>query len=79
MLSRRIFIDVYITAFMSLALACFVLALRYPEQRRRYLLLMYVAIGLGVLTKGPMAIAAARARRAASGCSSSAGCATSAG
>ena len=55
--SRRIFIDVYVTAFMSLALAGFVLALRYPEQRRRWLLMMYVALGLGVLTKGPVAIA----------------------
>jgi hypothetical protein len=54
--SRRIFIDVYVTAFMSLALAGFVLALRYPEQRRRWLLMMYVAVGLGVLTKGPVAI-----------------------
>ena len=57
MYSRRIFIDVYITAFMSLALAGFVLALRYPEQRRRWLVMMYVALGLGVLTKGPVAIA----------------------
>jgi len=54
--SRRIFIDVYITAFMSLALACFVLAMRDEARRRRYLTLMYVVIGLGVLTKGPMAV-----------------------
>jgi 4-amino-4-deoxy-L-arabinose transferase-like glycosyltransferase len=53
---RRIFIDIYITAFMSLALACFVLAERYPRHRRRFLLWMYVAIGLGVLTKGPVAL-----------------------
>jgi 4-amino-4-deoxy-L-arabinose transferase-like glycosyltransferase len=53
---RRIFIDVYITAFMSIALACFVLAERYPRHRRRLLLWMYVAIGLGALTKGPVAI-----------------------
>ncbi|MFI5177619.1 MAG: ArnT family glycosyltransferase [Vicinamibacterales bacterium] len=55
--SRRIFIDVWLTAFMALTLACFVEALRRPEQRRRWLLLMYVAIGLGVLTKGPIALA----------------------
>ena len=54
--ARRIFIDVYVTAFMALALACFVQALRFPEQRRRWLVLMYVAIGLGVLTKGPVAL-----------------------
>lgn len=56
MWSRRIFIDIYITMFMSLTLACFVLAERHPEHRRRYLLLMYVCIGLGVLTKGPVAL-----------------------
>jgi 4-amino-4-deoxy-L-arabinose transferase-like glycosyltransferase len=56
MFSRRIFIDIYITLFMALALACFVLAERHPEQRRRWLLAMYVAMGLGVLTKGPVAI-----------------------
>jgi 4-amino-4-deoxy-L-arabinose transferase-like glycosyltransferase len=54
--SRRIFIDVYITLFMALTLACFVLAERHPQHRRRYLLLMYVAIGLGILTKGPVAL-----------------------
>ena len=54
--ARRIFIDVYIALFMAAALAAFVLAERHPEHRRRYLLLMYVAIGLGVLTKGPVAI-----------------------
>ncbi|MEO7191144.1 MAG: glycosyltransferase family 39 protein [Vicinamibacterales bacterium] len=56
MFARRIFIDIYITLFMSIALAGFVLAVRHPEHRRRYLLLMYVAIGLGVLTKGPIAV-----------------------
>lgn len=56
MFSRRIFIDVYVTLFMSLALACFVMAERQPEHRRRWLLLTYVAVGLGVLTKGPVAL-----------------------
>jgi 4-amino-4-deoxy-L-arabinose transferase-like glycosyltransferase len=55
--SRRIFIDVYITLFMALTLACFVLALRASGARRRWLLVgMYVAIGLGFLTKGPIAV-----------------------
>ncbi len=54
--ARRNMIDIYLTLFMALALAAFVLALRRPEHRRRYLLLMYVAIGLGVLTKGPVAL-----------------------
>jgi 4-amino-4-deoxy-L-arabinose transferase-like glycosyltransferase len=55
--ARKIFIDVYLTMFTSLALAAFVLAQSRPEYRRRCLLLMYVALGLGVLTKGPVAIA----------------------
>jgi 4-amino-4-deoxy-L-arabinose transferase-like glycosyltransferase len=55
--SRRIAIDIFMTLFMTLALACFVLAERHPQYRRRYLLLMYAALGLGVLTKGPVAIA----------------------
>ena len=57
MLSRRIFIDIYLTLFMSLALACFMLAQRQPAYRRRYLLLMYACLGFGALTKGPVAIA----------------------
>jgi 4-amino-4-deoxy-L-arabinose transferase-like glycosyltransferase len=56
MFSRRIFIDVWVTMFMALALACFVLAETKPQHRRRYLWLMYAAIGLGVLTKGPIAL-----------------------
>lgn len=56
MLARRIFIDVYITMFMGLTLLFFVLAEREPERRRRYLVLMYIAMGLGFMTKGPIAI-----------------------
>lgn len=54
--SRRILIDVLITLFMTLVLACFALAERYPARRRELLVLMYIAMGFGVLTKGPMAI-----------------------
>ena len=54
--ARRIFIDVWITLFMSLVLMFFLLAEARPQHRRRYLLLMYTAAGLGVLTKGPVAI-----------------------
>jgi 4-amino-4-deoxy-L-arabinose transferase-like glycosyltransferase len=54
--ARRIFIDMYIALFVALALAAFILAERQPERRRRYLILMYVAIGLGVLTKGPIGL-----------------------
>ena len=56
MLGRRIFIDIWITAFMSLTLMCFALSERFPERRRLFLILMYVAAGLGMLTKGPVAI-----------------------
>jgi 4-amino-4-deoxy-L-arabinose transferase-like glycosyltransferase len=57
MFARRIFIDIWITAFMSLTLVFFAMSERHPARRRTYLALMYVAIGLGVLTKGPVAIA----------------------
>jgi 4-amino-4-deoxy-L-arabinose transferase-like glycosyltransferase len=55
MFSRRIFIDIYIAMFMGLTLLFFALAERYPARRRLFLLLMYVSVGLGVLTKGPVA------------------------
>jgi 4-amino-4-deoxy-L-arabinose transferase-like glycosyltransferase len=56
MFARRIFIDIYISMFMGLTLLFFVLAERYPGRRRLFLVLMYVAAGLGVLTKGPVAV-----------------------
>jgi 4-amino-4-deoxy-L-arabinose transferase-like glycosyltransferase len=55
MFSRRILIDVYVSMFMALALLMYVCAEKDPKRRRRYLILMYVFIGLGVLTKGPVA------------------------
>jgi 4-amino-4-deoxy-L-arabinose transferase-like glycosyltransferase len=55
MFGRRIFIDIYISMFMALTLTFFALAERYPERRRLFLLLMYACVGLGVLTKGPVA------------------------
>ena len=57
MFSRRILVDMAVTAFMTLTLLFFVLAERYPERRRLFLVLMYVSVGLGVLTKGPVAAA----------------------
>ena len=56
MLARRIFIDIYISLFMSLTLLFFAASERYPARRRLFLLLMYASIGLGMLTKGPVAI-----------------------
>ena len=55
MFSRRIFVDMAVTAMMTLTLLFFVLAERYPARRRLFLVLMYVSVGLGVLTKGPVA------------------------
>ncbi len=55
MFARRIFIDIYISMFMGLTLLFFALAERYPARRRLFLILMYVCVGLGVLTKGPIA------------------------
>ena len=57
MFARRIFIDIWLTAFMGLTLTFFALSEAYPERRRRYLLLMYVSVGFGMLTKGPVAAA----------------------
>jgi 4-amino-4-deoxy-L-arabinose transferase-like glycosyltransferase len=56
MFARRIFIDVYITMFMGLTLLFFLLAERYPQRRRLCLVLMYICAGLGMLTKGPIAV-----------------------
>ncbi len=55
MLARRVFIDVYISVFMALTLLCFAAAERYPHRRRLFLSLMYAGVGLGMLTKGPVA------------------------
>ena len=55
MFARRIFIDIWISAFMALTLTFFALSERYPRRRRLYLILMYVSVGLGALTKGPVA------------------------
>ena len=57
MFARRIFIDIWISAFMSLILLFFALSERFPERRRLFLTLMYMSVGLGVLTKGPIAAA----------------------
>jgi 4-amino-4-deoxy-L-arabinose transferase-like glycosyltransferase len=56
MFARRIFIDIYLSMFMALMLLFFALAERYPARRRLFLILMYVCVGLGVLTKGPVAL-----------------------
>jgi 4-amino-4-deoxy-L-arabinose transferase-like glycosyltransferase len=42
--------------FMGLTLVFFLLAERYPSHRKFFLFLMYVTAGLGMLTKGPIAI-----------------------
>src|ERR671912_437782 len=40
MFARRIFIDIWISAFLALTLTCFALSERYPGRRRFYLALM---------------------------------------
>lgn len=54
--SRRIFIDVWFTALLALALMAFVLARARPERRTRWFLAMYAFLGLAMLTKGPVAL-----------------------
>jgi 4-amino-4-deoxy-L-arabinose transferase-like glycosyltransferase len=59
--ARRIIIDVYIAMFLALALLFFALALRATDRGERfrrglYLVMMYVAIGLAVITKGPVGV-----------------------
>jgi 4-amino-4-deoxy-L-arabinose transferase-like glycosyltransferase len=54
--SRRIIIDVYTAMFLGLTLLAFMMAEFHPERRRRWLMAMYAAVGLGVLTKGPVAV-----------------------
>jgi 4-amino-4-deoxy-L-arabinose transferase-like glycosyltransferase len=54
--SRRMLIDLQLMMFMSLALMFFALAIAYTAKRKLYLILMYIAVGLGVLTKGPVAL-----------------------
>jgi 4-amino-4-deoxy-L-arabinose transferase-like glycosyltransferase len=62
MFSRRIMIDVYLAMFLGLALLFFVLAEAASNapgrsnKRRLFLILSYSAIGLGILTKGPVAV-----------------------
>jgi 4-amino-4-deoxy-L-arabinose transferase-like glycosyltransferase len=56
MFSRRIMIDVAMAMLMAATLALFALAQSRPAERKRYLILMYVAAGLGVMTKGPIAV-----------------------
>jgi 4-amino-4-deoxy-L-arabinose transferase-like glycosyltransferase len=56
MFARRIFIDIWISAFLALTLTFFALSEHRPERRRLHLTLMYVSVGLGALTKGPVAI-----------------------
>jgi 4-amino-4-deoxy-L-arabinose transferase-like glycosyltransferase len=56
LLARRIIIDIHVTMWTGLVLLCFALAEMRPGRRRRYLALMYIAAGFGVLTKGPVAV-----------------------
>lgn len=54
--SRRTSIDVFLSLFMGLTLMFFVLAELRPQRRRLWLWLMYASVGLGFMTKGPVAV-----------------------
>src|SRR5690606_22131238 len=54
--SRRIFIDIWFPALLALALMWFLLADAHPARRRGALAMMYVSLGLAMLTKGPAAL-----------------------
>ena len=56
MFARRILIDMGLTMCMTLTLTCFAMSEADPARRRRWLLAMYVSVGLGMLTKGPVAV-----------------------
>ncbi len=54
--SRRTSIDVFLSFFMGLTLMFFILAEAQAERRKLWLCLMYACVGLGFMTKGPVAI-----------------------
>jgi 4-amino-4-deoxy-L-arabinose transferase-like glycosyltransferase len=54
--SRRTSIDVFLSLFMGLTLMFFVLSEMRPERRKLWLCLMYACVGLGYMTKGPVAV-----------------------
>ena len=56
MFARRIIIDVHVATFAGLTLLFFALAEARPDRKRRYLVLMYLSVALGTLTKGPVAV-----------------------
>ena len=49
--------DMMLCFFISLAFLFFLLAYKQPERRSTYSIIMFVCIGLGSLTKGPVALA----------------------
>lgn len=54
--SRRTSIDVFLSLFMGLTMMFFVLAALRSERRKLWLCLMYASVGLGFMTKGPVAV-----------------------
>jgi len=55
LISRWVMMDSLLTLFFLLAVYCFYLGYENDENRRRYYLLAGLFMGLGVLTKGPVA------------------------
>jgi 4-amino-4-deoxy-L-arabinose transferase-like glycosyltransferase len=54
--SRRTSIDVFLSLFMGMTLMFFVLSEVRLERRKLWLCLMYASVGLGYMTKGPVAV-----------------------
>jgi 4-amino-4-deoxy-L-arabinose transferase-like glycosyltransferase len=55
-LSRSVVHDIALAFFVTLALYCFYGALEQARHRWRYLLMAYAAVGLAVLSKGPLGV-----------------------
>lgn len=55
-LARTARVDMLLTLWVTLTYLCFYLGYERPEARRRWFLLMYVALGLGMMTKGLVAV-----------------------
>ena len=54
-MSQFLVLDMPLSSLMALGLGSFWFAYQSPEHRRRFVMLLYLATALGVLTKGPVA------------------------
>lgn len=56
-LGRMARVDMLLTLWVTLSYLCFYLGYQRPGERRRWFLLMYVALALAMMTKGPVGVA----------------------